>query len=72
MVILQLSQQQYERLVKSLAASAHAEPLEASYTVRLNINGADGVRRQAATGIPQQGGGFAGAARLPRRMSPPV
>ena len=41
MVIRQLSQQQHERLVKSLAASAHAEPLEASYTVKLNINGAE-------------------------------
>ncbi|MBC8546252.1 hypothetical protein H8711_04785 [Clostridiaceae bacterium NSJ-31] len=41
MIIRQLSQQQYDRLVASLMAGAHAEPLDAGYTVRITVNGAE-------------------------------
>lgn len=40
MIIRQLKQEQYEQLTKELAQKAHAEPMEASYTVELRIGGA--------------------------------
>lgn len=41
MVIRQLKEKQFESLCNSLRMKAHAEPLEASYTVNLKINGAE-------------------------------
>ena len=41
MVIRQLKEKQFESLRHSLRMKAHAEPLEASYTVNMKINGAE-------------------------------
>ncbi len=41
MVIRQLKERQFEYLHHSLMMKAHAEPLEASYTVKMTINGAE-------------------------------
>ncbi len=41
MVIRQLKEKQFESLRQSLMLKAHAEPLEASYTVNMKINGAE-------------------------------
>lgn len=39
MIIRELKQWKYEHLCKDLIEKAHAEPLEASYTVDMQING---------------------------------
>lgn len=39
MVIRQLRQEQYDQLTASLLETAHTEPMEASYTVRMDVNG---------------------------------
>ena len=41
MIIRQLKGKQYESLHSALMTKAHAEPLEASYTVNMKINGAE-------------------------------
>ena len=41
MIIRQLKEQQYERLYQALIKKAHAEPLDASYTVHISINGVE-------------------------------
>ena len=39
MVIRQLKEKQFNHLNKALMMKAHAEPLEASYTVSMTVNG---------------------------------
>lgn len=41
MIIRQLKEKQFEHLHNALMMKAHAEPLEASYTVNMTINGAE-------------------------------
>lgn len=41
MIIRQLNKKQYEQFHHSLKMESHAEPLEASYTVSMTINGAE-------------------------------
>lgn len=41
MIIRQLKEKQFEHLHNALMMKAHAEPLEASYTVTMTINGAE-------------------------------
>ncbi len=41
MIIRQLKEKQFEHLHNTLMMKAHAEPLEASYTVKMTINGAE-------------------------------
>lgn len=41
MIIRQLKEEQFERLHNALMRKAHAEPLEASYTVNMTVNGAE-------------------------------
>lgn len=41
MIIRSLNTAQYERLCHDLQESAHAEPLDASYTLRMTVNGAE-------------------------------
>lgn len=41
MIIRQLKEKQFEYLHNALMMKAHAEPLEASYTVKMTINGAE-------------------------------
>ncbi|WP_418667242.1 hypothetical protein [Allofournierella sp.] len=41
MVIRQLEEWEFERLYRALIARARTEPLEASYTVEVKINGAE-------------------------------
>lgn len=41
MIIRQLKEKQFEQLHNILMMKAHAEPLEASYTVKMTINGAE-------------------------------
>ena len=41
MIIRQLKETQFETLHNALMMKAHAEPLEASYTVKMTINGAE-------------------------------
>ena len=41
MIIRQLEQSQYDYLYQSLMKKAHTEPLDASYTVDLTINGVE-------------------------------
>ncbi len=41
MIIRQLKEKQFEHLHNALMMKAHAEPLEASYTVKMTINGAE-------------------------------
>lgn len=41
MIIRQLKEKQFESLHHSLMMKAHAEPLEASYTVNMTINDAE-------------------------------
>ncbi|RCX12957.1 hypothetical protein DFR58_11913 [Anaerobacterium chartisolvens] len=41
MIIRQLKEKQFEGLHNSLVMKAHADPLEASYTVSMAINGAE-------------------------------
>lgn len=41
MIIRQLKETQFEHLHNALIMKAHAEPLDASYTVNMTINGAE-------------------------------
>ncbi|SHI22314.1 hypothetical protein SAMN02745823_03584 [Sporobacter termitidis DSM 10068] len=41
MIIRQLKQDQYEYLQHSLMKTAHAEPLDVSYTVGMTVNGVE-------------------------------
>ncbi|WP_050696561.1 hypothetical protein [Anaeromassilibacillus senegalensis] len=41
MIIRQLSESRFEWFHRSLMEEAHAEPLDAGYTVKLKINGAE-------------------------------
>ena len=41
MIIRQLKESEYEKLHNSLIRRAHTEPLEASYTVNVTINGTE-------------------------------
>lgn len=43
MIIRQLKASQYERFHNSLMMKAHAEPLDASYIVKMTINGVEYV-----------------------------
>ena len=41
MIVRQLKSDQFDYLYKALTQKAHAEPLNASYTVNMNINGVE-------------------------------
>ena len=41
MIIRQLKEKQFEHLHNALMMKAHAEPLDASYTVKMTVNGVE-------------------------------